>query len=630
MKIEELGTSCNMKGKAGNLNKLYRDFNIARGFIITNDIFKKFLTLNNVTFGNDIAKIKKQIMNGYFPDEENLLKYYKQNKYDKVIVRSSASLEDGDDHSFAGQFDSFTNTNAETLIDNIKRCWASRFGENVSAYIEENKLIKDFSFDVLIQEMIISDISGIAFSINPTNGKEETLIDMTYSQCEDLVSGKVIPQTYHIAGKICKNIESIEKEKLMIIENNLQRLKNIFNNDIEIEFCFKGKEFYLFQVRPITKVYFSLNNYINTEFWCCFKNNDWTLFNRSLWILGATKYKNARINNKITEDITIYYPHNERQIRAFNGNQPPLDKITIKNHTSKDINEYIKEFNDISISIKKLSPLVEDNINKNDFYNFNKKLKKIIKYNAILNSYEYLIGSLGQALHQKLDQKTLENIENWRNNETNSYFPIYDKIFKYVVDYFKIDLDVKTFKLYIHVEELIHLCDQKIDKIKLLKRIEKRQKNGFVILNLRNKKYNNKVITNVSTFNTVKNRFNELQNDMLKENNFDGIKGQSTFKNGKVITGECVVVKGNNFKDIDLNNKILICEVTTAKDVKYIKDIKALIVDNGGVLCHAAIFSREFNIPCLMGCEVATKYFNTKDIVTFDLDNEIIKKVDSI
>ena len=103
-----------------------------------------------------------------------------------------------------------------------------------------------------------------------------------------------------------------------------------------------------------------------------------------------------------------------------------------------------------------------------------------------------------------------------------------------------------------------------------------------------------------------------------------------TFKNGKVITGECVVVKGNNFKDIDLNNKILICEVTTAKDVKYIKDIKALIVDNGGVLCHAAIFSREFNIPCLMGCEVATKYFNTKDIVTFDLDNEIIKKVDSI
>lgn len=52
-------------------------------------------------------------------------------------------------------------------------------------------------------------------------------------------------------------------------------------------------------------------------------------------------------------------------------------------------------------------------------------------------------------------------------------------------------------------------------------------------------------------------------------------------------------------------------------------------MNSGGILCHSAIFSREFNIPCLIECEVATNYFNTGDMVKFDVDNEIIQKVDN-
>ena len=38
--------------------------------------------------------------------------------------------------------------------------------------------------------------------------------------------------------------------------------------------------------------------YINKEFWCSFKNNNRTLFERSLWIMGAAKYKNKVIKKR--------------------------------------------------------------------------------------------------------------------------------------------------------------------------------------------------------------------------------------------------------------------------------------------------------------------------------------------
>lgn len=621
MKIIKLGSKSNIKGKAGTLNKLYNEFNIARGFIIPNEEFINFLKYNNISIKS--KNIKQKIMQGTIPWEKALIKYFKKNNYNKAIVRSSAYIEDNNDYSFAGQFSSFTNTDINTLILNIKKCWISKFSDNVNTYIKEKNIKNNYAFDILIQEMIISDLSGVAFSINPTNGQKEIIVNITNLECEKLVSGKVIPKTYHIK-------DEVSDEKLLIIKNNLLKLKDLFKKEIEIEFCFKNNIFYLFQVRPITKIYFSLKDYINNEFWCSFKNNNWTTFNRTLWILGATKYKHKKIDNDITEDITIYYPYNQKQIRGFNGNQVPLNKKTLDNHLPEDINTYILEYNEISKKIKHLSNNIKDNINHNDFSSFNKNLKLIIKNNAILNSYEYLIGSLGQALYKTLDSPTIKNIEMWRNSENNSYFPIYDTIFNYVKDYFNLEIEASKLKMYIHVKELLNLCDKKINKEVLIKRINNREKKGFIILNLHNKKYNNKIITNSMVVNGVKNRFYNLLNNTNPKKPSNIITGTSTFKNGKIIKGKCVVIKNNeDISKFNINNKMLVCEVTSAQDIKYLKNVKALIVESGGVLCHSAIFSREFNIPCLMGCQRATNILKTGDIVSFDVDNEIVKKIEN-
>ncbi len=628
MEIIELGKATPVGGKAKALNDLYHDFKIARGFIIPYDAFLEFLKINSISLEDNLIDIQKNIMKGIFPNKCELLRYFKQHQYHKVIVRSSASLEDGNNYSFAGQFTSYLNTDIHSLILNIKKCWASQFTDNVISYLEKKKIKNHFSFDILVQEMIASDISGVAFSINPTNGCKETLVELSSSSCDKLVNGEIIPRNYHLKDQIIGD-EFIQKEQLLCIKENMDRLKTIFKRDIEMEFCFQEKQFYLFQVRPITKVYYSLLDYIEKEYWCSFKNNNWTLFHRSLWIFGATNYKHKSIHNEITEDITLYYPHNQKQIRGFNGNQPPLDEYTIKSHTKEDLNHYIMESYDISKIIKRLSKAIDKNIRDNQFHDFYSNLKKLIQQNAYLNSYEYVIGALGNAFYDQLDKETIQTIENWRNDKRNSYFPIYNKIFKYVHYYFHLDITINSFKNYTSFQELLHLCNKKLKPETITRRIKTREREGFVLLNIHNPKYRNKVITDKKMIQTVQKRFHQLQESILEQNPINSIKGTSTFKNGKIIKGECVVIKDNhtNISNLNLKDKILVCEVTTAKDISYMKDLKALIVNSGGVLCHSAIFSREFNIPCLMGCKIATSYFHTGDSIIYDVDKQIATKI---
>lgn len=159
----------------------------------------------------------------------------------------------------------------------------------------------------------------------------------------------------------------------------------------------------------------------------------------------------------------------------------------------------------------------------------------------------------------------------------------------------------------------------------ILKRVDIRGKRGFILLNLNRKNYTNKVIVDNSTIEVLKNKFENNREKRIA----DGIiSGKSTIMNGKIIEGECVVLKANeDMSKVDVDKKILICDITTAKDVKYLKTVKAIIADSGGILCHSAIFSREFNIPCLMGCVSATNYFKTGDKVLYDVDNEYVKRI---
>jgi phosphohistidine swiveling domain-containing protein len=64
--------------------------------------------------------------------------------------------------------------------------------------------------------------------------------------------------------------------------------------------------------------------------------------------------------------------------------------------------------------------------------------------------------------------------------------------------------------------------------------------------------------------------------------------------------------------------EILVCEATSPNWTPAFALIAGCVCDGGGSLTHAAIVSREYGIPCVVGCSVATSRIRTGDLVEVD------------
>ncbi|OGB74555.1 hypothetical protein A2V68_03060 [candidate division Kazan bacterium RBG_13_50_9] len=71
--------------------------------------------------------------------------------------------------------------------------------------------------------------------------------------------------------------------------------------------------------------------------------------------------------------------------------------------------------------------------------------------------------------------------------------------------------------------------------------------------------------------------------------------------------------------------RILVTPMTRPTFNPALKKAKAIITDEGGLLCHAAILAREFNIPCIIGTKNATRVLKDGDLVEVDADKGIVK-----
>jgi len=64
--------------------------------------------------------------------------------------------------------------------------------------------------------------------------------------------------------------------------------------------------------------------------------------------------------------------------------------------------------------------------------------------------------------------------------------------------------------------------------------------------------------------------------------------------------------------------------MTQPEFLPAMKKASAIITDEGGLTCHAAIISRELGIPCIIGTKIATKVFKDGDIVEVDATRGIV------
>lgn len=72
---------------------------------------------------------------------------------------------------------------------------------------------------------------------------------------------------------------------------------------------------------------------------------------------------------------------------------------------------------------------------------------------------------------------------------------------------------------------------------------------------------------------------------------------------------------------------ILVAPMTRPEYLPLIKIAGAIITDEGGVTCHAAIISRELGIPCIIGTQVATEVLQDGDMVEVDAERGIVTKL---
>jgi pyruvate,water dikinase len=202
-----------------------------------------------------------------------------------VAVRSSATSEDSASTSFAGMHETFTNVvGEEALLERLRACWASAYGERVVAYRKAQGLTEEPAIAVVVQVMVDSARSGVMFTADPSTGDTgRIIIEGAFGLGEVVVGGQVEPDTYVVAKqgprlldarlgektfrlvrdgvgherreelsaeqarqRVLSDVEVLELARLG------QRVERHYGAPQDIEWAEEGGRLYLVQSRPIT------------------------------------------------------------------------------------------------------------------------------------------------------------------------------------------------------------------------------------------------------------------------------------------------------------------------------------------------------------------------------------------
>ena len=107
----------------------------------------------------------------------------------------------------------------------------------------------------------------------------------------------------------------------------------------------------------------------------------------------------------------------------------------------------------------------------------------------------------------------------------------------------------------------------------------------------------------------------------------ENIKGMVASKGAGIkITGTVQIIRDPKH-DVLQKGNIMVTSMTRPEFVPMMKDAAAIVTDEGGIACHAAIVSRELKKLCVIGTKKATKVLKSGDIIEIDPANGIVRKI---
>lgn len=267
-----------------------------------------------------------------------------------------------------------------------------------------------------------------------------------------------------------------------------------------------------------------------------------------------------------------------------------------------------KYLKDIKFARKTADTLIKMSDEINDFIKQNQKLKNLIEdWNKFYILYRNFF-----AFHQAIywSSEYLKNIKfTKQNHKINNVIKILDKAYKYneiVVP------NVEEYFIKLGIENLLY------NEIKqnILPNIRLKSKRRSLLM-LDNKIY----IVLAKEANKIDKAIQKDYQRYLE--NHKKIKGLP-ISNG-IVRGRVKIIKDLKRLKNCKQDDILITTQTRPQYNVFIKKVKAIIIDEGGYLCHASILAREFKIPCIVGTKIATKVLKDGDLVEVDAEQGIVK-----
>ncbi|MCC7104937.1 MAG: hypothetical protein IT307_07320, partial [Chloroflexi bacterium] len=115
-------------------------------------------------------------------------------------VRSSASVEDQPNQSFAGQFQTFLGVNGDDqLLAAIRSCWSALFSERALEYAAEHGLgLERLGMGVIVQAMAPAEASGILHTADAPAHPEQLLVEGAWGLGPGVAEGAIVPDVWRV------------------------------------------------------------------------------------------------------------------------------------------------------------------------------------------------------------------------------------------------------------------------------------------------------------------------------------------------------------------------------------------------------------------------------------------------
>jgi len=291
--------------------------------------------------------------------------------------------------------------------------------------------------------------------------------------------------------------------------------------------------------------------------------------------------------NKYEEELLDVPEKDDKKIKRF------IKKYSwIKNSYAGSSKLTKKDLADERISVKKLK--------RNYFKKIIESRKKIIK--------DFDITENAQEIARQLRMISL-----WQDNRKINLLKSISEM-DWVLNKISKNFEVSIHSLrWMTQEEII---EKKFNSKEFLKSLKEREKYFIWFFDKKKKNYQRWFVGKEAK--EIYNKFN-----VEKKFKGDALFGMGA-STGSAI-GEISICK--TFDDIKKfgEGDILVTSMTRPEFVSAMKKAAAIVTDEGGITCHAAIISRELGIPCVIGTKNATTFFNNGDLVEVKADHGAVK-----